>query len=91
MSFIIEARRCRNIKGIIPENDDEWEPVSLTLHPRKYHYDTAREAEQCLETFFAKEDGLPQLIVRLATGVDKISNLLEFRIVGITVMEQVDK
>lgn len=75
MSFMIESRK-RNSK-------DEWEPVSLTLHPRKYHFSSKFEAEHALIDFLTKEDNLSFLIARLATGENKINKQLEFRIVEV--------
>jgi hypothetical protein len=62
----------------------EWEPISLRLGPdRLYHYPTIESAAQALDVFLAAESGLPQLIARLASGHQKISELLEFRIVEV--------
>ena len=74
--YMIEARRRAG--------NAEWEPISLRLGPeRLYHYPSRESAQQALDTFLAAESGLPQLIVRLATGHEKVSELLEFRIVEV--------
>jgi hypothetical protein len=79
-AVMIEARRP----------GDMWEPISLSLSvPRVYHYATYADAKEALDHFLKAQYELPAVVVRLATGMPKISDVLEFRFVQIAAIQEV--